>query len=673
MKLLKVFAFIFLLNCQNAFSQFKVIGYLPTWGGNLNDVQYTKLTHINYCFLIPNTDGTYQAPDDPARLNNLVALAHANGVKVMISVGGGGGGDAFKSIVTTSNLRTTFVNNMIAFAKQYNIDGIDIDWEFPANGTEANNFLLMMQELYTATHNNNLLCTIAVVAYGGASILNGVFSAVDFLNIMAYDENSYEHSTYDLGVQSVNYWIGRGLPANKAVLGVPFYGRDNCCAYKTAGYNEILGWGGSAQSDTYNNSIGYNGIPTMKKKTEYAIGACGGIMIWSIDTDVKGANSLLSAINDVVLANNASFCGNVSSSADDGNVAANVLDKNLNTRWSASGDGQWIKFCLGRDSIPVNTIHVAFYNGNVRTSNFDVEVSHDGTTWTKALTNAVSSGTSLALETFTFPLQYTRFLRLLGHGNSANAFNSYTEIGIDSAHVSYTSTSIPGIIQAENYDLGGEGLAYHDASGSDEGSGFRTNSAVDVQACTDAGGAYNVGWTTDGEWLNYTVNVTVGGTYNIALRSASLNTAGAVQFYLDNVAATSTINLPITGGYQTWQTTNATTTLALTPGLHTIKLNITTSGFNLNYMDFQSAVATGLTELSETLSVYPNPAVDEVRISGIKGNSELTLMDAMGEVVLRQSTTNSNENISLSAFSAGIYFLKISSNNNIQTVKIVLQ
>ena len=366
-------------------------------------------------------------------------------------------------------------------------------------------------------------------------------------------------------------------------------------------------------------------------------------------------------------------CDKVSDSSNDGNVAGNVLDKNLGTRWSANGDGQWIKFCLGRDSIPVNTIHVAFYNGNQRTSTFDVEVSHDGANWTKALTNAVSSGTSLALETFTFPLQYTKFLRLLGHGNSVNTFNSYTEIGIDTAHVAYASISIPGIIQAENFDIGGEGVAYHDATATHEGSGFRTNSTVDIEACTDAGGGYNVGWTANGEWLNYTVDVTVAGTYAIALRSAALNTGGAVQFYVDNVAATSVINLPVTGGYQTWQTSNATTSFALTPGRHTIKLNIITSGFNLNYMDFQPHVVTGLDEILRTIVVYPNPVVDELQIRGINTNTELTLLDIMGKVVLRQTTSKDNEKISVSDFPEGIYFLRVSTNDASKTMKIMIQ
>lgn len=122
-------------------------------------------------------------------------------------------------------------------------------------------------------------------------------------------------------------------------------------------------------------------------------------------------------------------CDPVIASADDGNVAANVLDNNLNTRWSANGDGQWIQFCLS-DTLSVTGVQIAFYNGNVRTSTFDVLVGNDGVNWTTAATNRVSSGTSLNLETFTFTQVTGKLVRIVGHGNSVNLWNSYTEVRI---------------------------------------------------------------------------------------------------------------------------------------------------------------------------------------------------------------------------------------------------
>lgn len=122
-------------------------------------------------------------------------------------------------------------------------------------------------------------------------------------------------------------------------------------------------------------------------------------------------------------------CVPVSASADDGNVPANVLDTDLNTRWSASGDGQWLMFCLG-DTVAVTGVQIAFYNGNVRASLFDIQVSNNGSSWTNVATGLQSSGTSTALETFSFTQTQTKYVRILGHGNTVNAWNSYTEVVI---------------------------------------------------------------------------------------------------------------------------------------------------------------------------------------------------------------------------------------------------
>jgi hypothetical protein len=118
----------------------------------------------------------------------------------------------------------------------------------------------------------------------------------------------------------------------------------------------------------------------------------------------------------------------VIASADDGNVPANTVDGSLATRWSASGDGQWIRYDIGSTKT-VTSVKVAFYNGDVRTSSFDVQVSSDGTNFT-TVGSYTSSGTSLNLETFNIPDSSARYVRLLGHGNSVNLWNSYTETEI---------------------------------------------------------------------------------------------------------------------------------------------------------------------------------------------------------------------------------------------------
>jgi chitinase len=280
---------------------FKVVAYLPTWEGDVNAVQYSKLTHIIYAFLTPRTDGGLNAIENPGKFTSMISLAHNNNVKALIAVGGGGGGDAFHTIVASASLRTTFVNNMVTYVNQNNADGVDIDWEFPSAGTEANNFALMMQQLANAMHGIGKLCTAAVISTGATYVTSTTINSVDWLNVMDYDDNNFQHSTYQSAVDCLNYWSGRGLPLEKTVLGVPFYARDNRFDYSTKNYNDVLAIGGSPNADTFQN-FGYNGIPTIKAKTNLVFDrGIAGLMIWELAGDATGANSLLSAINQTIL------------------------------------------------------------------------------------------------------------------------------------------------------------------------------------------------------------------------------------------------------------------------------------------------------------------------------------------------------------------------------------
>src|SRR5262245_16202055 len=116
-----------------AFSAVKVVGYEPSWAGSVSSIQFSKLTHVNYAFLLPNSNGSLQSIDNASKLTSLVSSAHSAGKKVLISVGGWNDGNdsAFVSLAGNSTYRTNFVNNIVNFVNQYDLDGVDIDWEYP--------------------------------------------------------------------------------------------------------------------------------------------------------------------------------------------------------------------------------------------------------------------------------------------------------------------------------------------------------------------------------------------------------------------------------------------------------------------------------------------------------------------------------------------------------------
>ncbi|HXB12861.1 MAG TPA: carbohydrate-binding protein, partial [Bacteroidia bacterium] len=150
-----------------------------------------------------------------------------------------------------------------------------------------------------------------------------------------------------------------------------------------------------------------------------------------------------------------------------------------------------------------------------------------------------------------------------------------------------TPWPIPGTIQAENYDLGGQGIAYNDADAANQGGQYRTSDGVDIETTADTGGGYDVGWTNAGEWMKYTVNVTATGIYTLQLRLAAPNSGESLHVESDGVNISGSIAVPNTGGWQTWQTVSVTTS-SLTAGQHVLRIYEETGGFNINYITFVS-------------------------------------------------------------------------------------
>ena len=288
---------------MGAFAQ-RTVGYMPYWAGDVTQIQYSKLTHINYAFALPTTSGSIKAIDDPARFRSLVSLAHASNVKVLISIGGWSDGGiplngTFETLAASTSTRTTFINAAMSLVSTYNLDGVDIDWEYPTSGQNSSNYDLLMSGLYDQLKPMSKLLTAAVSAdsYNSGGVSLTAISKMDFVNVMAYDANSYDHSTYAFAVSALNYWVGRGVAKSKLNLGVPFYGKS--ASNGEIAFSTILASGGSSTQDTF-NGIGYNGIPTMKQKAQYVKdNGYGGLMIWQLTEDATGSNSLLTAISQV--------------------------------------------------------------------------------------------------------------------------------------------------------------------------------------------------------------------------------------------------------------------------------------------------------------------------------------------------------------------------------------
>jgi hypothetical protein len=155
--------------------------------------------------------------------------------------------------------------------------------------------------------------------------------------------------------------------------------------------------------------------------------ACRTILVGVLAAGVVGVSDAVALATGSPLTVTA-----VEASADDGNVAANAIDNNLSTRWSAEGDGVWIRYDLGAPQT-IGSVSIAWHKGDTRRDTFDVQVSGDGSSWTDVLTGKNSSGSTLQLQNFDVPDTSARYLRIVGHGNTSNDWTSITETTVNGA------------------------------------------------------------------------------------------------------------------------------------------------------------------------------------------------------------------------------------------------
>jgi len=136
--------------------------------------------------------------------------------------------------------------------------------------------------------------------------------------------------------------------------------------------------------------------------------------------------------------------------------------------------------------------------------------------------------------------------------------------------------SIPGKIEAEHFDEGPDGLVYHDLDPENQGVPYR-KTTVDIEARNDASNGHGIGWTSGGEWVIYTVNVTMTGKYTIRIPVASPNLGGTFHLESDGQDVTGPIQVPNTGSWQKLETVTVPG-VDLRGGVRTLRLSLDKDG-----------------------------------------------------------------------------------------------
>ncbi|WP_052339251.1 glycosyl hydrolase family 18 protein [Gorillibacterium massiliense] len=294
---------------------FKVMGYF-TESAYLNDpideaVHFDGLTHLIYGFLKPASDGSLYPIGQPERLKELVDKSHAHGVNVVIAVGGVFYGTEplsghFEALAGNDETIRRFVREVRDFVETYNLDGVEIDWEYPdaESSAEFERLILALKDVLSPMGKT---LSAAVAAAGSVntkaesvqSVTDIALENLNWINIMAYDLAGGQHSPYWLADASIQYWKKRGASEDQIVVGIPLYARPSWKQYRHLvaldKENAYLDFVPGDKLDSY-----YNGLNTIRQKTRLALNKGGGIMFFDIQEDTRDETSGLNAALDMI-------------------------------------------------------------------------------------------------------------------------------------------------------------------------------------------------------------------------------------------------------------------------------------------------------------------------------------------------------------------------------------
>jgi poly(hydroxyalkanoate) depolymerase family esterase len=250
------------------------------------------------------------------------------------------------------------------------------------------------------------------------------------------------------------------------------------------------------------------------------------------------------------------------------------------------------------------------------------------------------------------------------YGDWPPARGTYDNNGLPWTTQDFTNNVLSGTlhIEAENFDTGGQGVAYY-VTNTANAAVYRTNETVDIETTTDTGGGYDVTGMVAGDWLEYTIFVSEPGLYNLKLRVAGA-AAGSVQVLAGGINGTNLTGawtVPNTGGGQVWAT--ITNTVFLTPGQQVLHLNILAGGFNLNWLEL-SPVANGL--LANGTYKFLN-AANALALTGVTSDGSVTPASYSGSTYQQWNVqhigadeyemTSANDGWSWDSFGGGLGFV----------------
>jgi hypothetical protein len=394
----------FVLPTAEAETAPRIVGYFPYYrGSDIGNMDYSKVTDINYFGIYPKFDGSLITNNiNIGQLETIRDDAHASGVNVLVTIGGGGMSSDFPAMTANETARTNFVNNVKNFLIDNNLDGVDINWEPIDTDAKKNNMALLLGDLASALQPQGKLVTAAVNSER-IELLPSTIDSLNWANIMTYDMNwnSAEHSLYSDAIVALSDYEEVGFPPEKLMMGIPFYGRTD--GWSSALMYETMVDSCSLEGQPEVNTCDghwFNGVDLVQQKAQYVLdNDYGGIMIWELGQDTYDGTSLLNAINQVLgsaSSNESPVAVNDSASINEGDSTNIDLASN-----DTDSDGVIDPSTINIVTEPLNGMALINNDGSIDYSHDGSETDFDSLTYTiKDDTGATSNQATVSITVF---------------------------------------------------------------------------------------------------------------------------------------------------------------------------------------------------------------------------------------------------------------------------------
>lgn len=278
----------------------RIVGYsMNPASPNVLNHSANYITDLVWFSVEPKPDATIDTTNiSDAGFEAIEKMRSQHTIRIHIAVGGWGRCKGFAEATRTPESRAKMIENLLAICKQYKLDGIDYDWEFPENDQEYAQYSALLVETKAALRPLNLELSLAVSPW--QTFPPEAIEALDRFHLMAYDYNG-KHSDPKRCKKTVEKFIRQGVPAEKIYMGVPFYGRSLADRNQSASYKSLVEKYTLKSKTDEIDGIYFNGPNTIADKTRFAQKKkLGGIMIWELSQDTTNEHSLIATIHDTL-------------------------------------------------------------------------------------------------------------------------------------------------------------------------------------------------------------------------------------------------------------------------------------------------------------------------------------------------------------------------------------